>query len=247
MKNLFNIYILSLILLSFIINQTAANHFNNKLTKEKIITDPQTGDKLICDELFVVFKDNVDPSEQAKILADIDAKIISEMPSLGICQISFNNPDTSIKRLQHLKQQLEMNENILYVRPQKVEIKKISISEVSPKHVKLTRKGKVKFNTTDLNHKNVHKKSMQDLISAHTAGLNVCVERERRLRKSFHGEIIFYIEYSGDGNVTHAKIIRSNYKDYKFTGCLLNKVKQWRNLPRNVSGKGSHVEFTFKF
>ena len=214
---------------------------------EDIIANPVTGEKLVYNQMLIVFDPAVNRQTQENILDDIEATIVGGLPSFDIYQVTFENPDKSFSTLAQVQLKLENNEDIIFAMPQKVD----GVSSNKTKEIITTassdREGSL--NSENINRKisKKSKRSIQDVINGHYPGLYACVEKQNRVSDTFHGKISFELVVNPKGSVINASIYRTNIKDKIITTCMLKKMRKWRDFPKSSGTENKRIEFEFKF
>jgi hypothetical protein len=214
---------------------------------EDVIANPVTGEKLVYNQMLIVFDPAVNRQTQESILDDIDGTIVGGLPSFDIYQVTFENPDKSFSTLAQVQLKLENNEDIIFAMPQKVD----GASTNKTKEIITTsssdREGSL--NSENINRKisKKGKRSIQDVINGHYPGLYACVEKRNRVSDSFHGKINFELVVNPKGSVINASIYRTNVKDKIITTCMLKKIRRWRDFPKSSRTENKRIEFEFKF
>ena len=245
------------LLILFIFCFTFVEASNNRLAippntaeidQEKIVTDPNTGDRLVSNQVLLAFKDHVQSTEQLKVLESIGGKIVGGMPALEIYQVAFENRDASLDRLQTVKDLLSINEDVLFVLPRKIQSGNRRFIEFENDENVIARKGSLTL-TTATKKSDIHKMHrIEDIINFHNPALSGCLEKTARINSNFHGSVIFRIEISNLGEVISASVVNvSQNIDKKLVSCFLKKIRKWNDFPSHSNANFLTVDFTFDF
>ena len=216
-------------------------------SSEDIISNPVTLEKLVYNQMLIVFDPSVNRQTQESILADIKGTIVGGLPSFDIYQVTFDNPDRSFSKLAQVQLKLEKNENVIFAMPQKVDKQNSNNTKDLITTVSSDREGSLNSKEISRKLSNKSKRSIQDVINGHYPGLYACVEKQNRVSDSFHGNINFELIVNPKGSVINVSIFRSNVKDKIITICMLKKMRKWRDFPKSSGTKNKRIEFEFKF
>ena len=66
--------------------------------KNDIINDSETGDKIVNNQLILIFDENVSELQQKNILQSFGGKIVGGVPEMEVYHILFNNQYSSLLR-----------------------------------------------------------------------------------------------------------------------------------------------------
>jgi hypothetical protein len=214
---------------------------------EDVISNPVTGEKLVYNQMLIVFDPSVNRQIQESILEGINAVVVGGLPSFDIYQVTFDNPDRTFSKLAQVQLKLEKNEKIIFAMPQKVNGQNSNKTKELITTSSSDREGSL--NSKNINRKlaNKSKRSIQDVINGHYPGLYACVEKQNRVSDSFHGKIGFELIVNPNGSVKNASITRSNIRDKIITTCMLKKIRKWRDFPKTSRNESKRIEFEFKF
>ncbi len=215
--------------------------------KNDVIKNPKTGEKLVCNQLLVVFDPAIQKPKQEQILKSIHGKVVGGLPSFEIYQITFKNENKSYSELAKVISKLENNKNILFVMPQKTEKGNSTGTKDLVSSVNSERTG-------GLNSKNLKRKSstgssnkVQNTINGHWPGLNACVEKQNRIVETLHGKILFTLVVTPKGVVKSARINSSSIRNKKITSCMLTKIRKSRDFPKTKGTENRKIDFEFAF
>lgn len=215
--------------------------------KSDIITNPVNGEKLVYNQLLVVFEPIVSKEQQFNILNDINGEVVGGSPGFDIYQIVFKNPDKSFSKLAQVQLQLEQNEHVVYAMPQNVDEEPFNrnkklIASYSPQ-----RTGQLMAD--NYNRKSVLRNSneIQNTIKTHWSELNTCVDQLNHIVDSHHGKINFKITVSPEGKVKYARVSETNIRNKQLTICMLQKIRDWEDFPKIRGSANRQVEFEFVF
>jgi len=214
---------------------------------EEIIANPVTGEKLVFDQMLIVFDPSVNRQTQESILKEIEGEVVGGLPSFEIYQVRFNNPDRTFSKLAQVQLKLEKNNNIIFAMPQKVDGQNGNKTKDVVTTTSSDREGTL--NSSGVNRKlnNNSRRTVQDVINGHYPGLYACVEKQNRVSDSFHGKINFELIVTPKGSVKNATIEKSNIRDKMITTCMLKKMRRWRDFPKYSGKENKRIEFEFKF
>ena len=70
---------------------------------EEIIANPVTGEKLVFDQMLIVFDPSINRQTQESILKEIEGDVVGGLPSFEIYQVRFNNPDRTFSKLAQVQ------------------------------------------------------------------------------------------------------------------------------------------------
>ena len=76
------------------------------LDYDKVVTDPETGMRLVSNQLLVVFKPDIERETVDTIIESVDGKVVGWLTDMGIYQVEFNNNPT-LEELARIKTKLE--------------------------------------------------------------------------------------------------------------------------------------------
>jgi hypothetical protein len=214
---------------------------------EDVIINPVTGEKLVFDQMLIVFDPSINRQTQESILKEIEGDVVGGLPSFEIYQVKFNNPDKTFSKLAQVQLKLEKNENIIFAMPQKVDGPNGSRTKDLVTTASSDREGSL--NSSGINRKlnSNSRQSVQDVIGGHYPGLYACVEKQNRVVDSFHGKVNFELIVTPKGSVKNASVIKSNVRDKMITTCMLKKIRRWRDFPKFSGKQNKRIEFEFKF
>jgi len=188
---------------------------------EDVIANPITGEKLVYNQMLIVFEPSVNRQIQESILDGIEGDVVGGLPSFEIYQVKFNNPDKSFSKLAQVQLKLEKNENIIFAMPQKVEGQNSGRTKDLISTASSDREGTLNSRAISRKLNNNSKRSVQDVINGHYPGLYACVEKQNRVVDSFHGKINFELIVTANGSVKNASIVKNNVRDKMITTCML--------------------------
>jgi hypothetical protein len=218
-----------------------------EINEAYVVKDPSTGDKVVCDQLILAFKEEVNRPVQEKILGSIQGKVVGGIPAMAVYQVAFKNPELSLTKMKSIRDQLSKNENILFVVPRKVALSKGLKIDYRKSFASTSRKGSLSLSNTNHPKRATKRPSIQNTIRSHYQGLSACVERKSRLYERIHGQITFRIDISAQGHVLRATVVESSIKDKTLLTCLIRKVRNWKDFPKNSLGQKVRVDFDFIF
>ena len=214
---------------------------------EDIISNPVTGEKLVYNQMLIVFDPAANRQTQENILDDIEAIVVGGLPSFDIYQVIFDNSDKTFSKLAQIQLRLEKNENIIFAMPQKVDGQDENKTKKLITTTSSDREGNLNSKSVNRKLSKKNNRSLQDVISGHYPGLYACIEKRNRVSDSFHGKISFELIVTPKGSVKNASILKSNVRNKMATTCMLNKMRKWRDFPENSGTNNKRIEFEFKF
>jgi len=214
---------------------------------EDVIANPVTGEKLVFDQMLIVFDPSINRQTQESILEDIEGDVVGGLPSFEIYQVRFNNPDRTFSKLAQVQLKLEKDKNIIFAMPQKVDGHNGSRTKDVVTTASSDREGSLNSNGISRKLNNKSGRSIQDVINGHYPGLYACVEKQNRVVDSYHGKINFELIVTPKGSVKNATIVKSNVRDKLITTCMLKKMRRWRDFPKFSGNENKRIEFEFKF
>lgn len=214
---------------------------------EDVISNPVTGERLVYNQILVVFDPSVTRQTQEAVLDDIEGNVVGGLPSFEIYQIQFKNQDKSFSKLAQVQLKLEKNENIIFAMPQKVEGQNSDKTKELVTSTSSDREGTLDSRSVSRKLNKNSKRTVQDVISGHYPGLYNCVEKQNRVVDSYHGKISFELVVTPNGSVKNAIVISSTVRDKLITTCMLKKIRKWRDFPKGSGSQSKRIEFEFKF
>ena len=214
---------------------------------EDIIDNPVTGEKLVYNQMLIVFEPSVNRQTQESILDEIEGDVVGGLPSFEIYQVKFNNPDRTFSKLAQIQLKLEKNENIIFAMPQKVDGQNGSRTKDLVTTASSDREGTLNSSAISRKLNNNGRRSVQDVINGHYPGLYACIEKQNRVVDSYHGKISFELIVTPKGSVKNVSIVRSNVRNKLATTCMLKKMRKWRDFPNSSGSENKRIEFEFKF
>jgi len=214
---------------------------------EDVISNPVTGEKLVYNQMLIVFDPEANRQTQENILNDIEATVVGGLPSFDIYQVTFDNSDKSFSKLAQVQLKLEKNESIIFAMPQKVDGQEENKTKKLITSTSSDREGNLNSNRVNRKLTSRNNRNLEDVISGHYPGLYACVEKQNRVSDTFHGTIQFELIVEPNGSVKNASIVKSNVRDKLATTCMLNKMRKWRDFPKSPGSVNKRIEFEFKF
>jgi len=209
-------------------------------TATDIVIDETTGEKIICDQLVVVFAEDITRSEQLNVLLQISGKVVGGNPDMNLYHISFPNRRRSLSTQNTIIKKLDKNPRIEHVSARKEKNNNVAHIEIEMKNPE--RKGEINMSATGRNF--VEKKdAMQEILDTNRETLLSC-KRKKGIR---NGEILFRLTINPQGELKEVKVLQSNIRDKNFLNCLEYKIRQWTGFPEQSGDFDRQVEFTFKF
>ena len=208
-------------------------------TSADVITDEETNEKFICDQIHVIFAEDISRSEQLAVLLRISGKIVGGIPDMNIYQISFPNPKRSLKRQRDVISKLEKNPRLLHVDARKEKSQTVEHIEIEMKQPE--RKGEINIQPQE--RIVVEKKNeIQEILEQNRESLLSC----KKKKSTGRAEILFRLTINPEGQIKQVKVLTSTVKDELLLNCLEYKIRQWTGFSAN--GKfDRQVEFTFMF
>ena len=216
--------------------------------EKDIITDPETGDKIITNQLVMIFDQEVSFNQQKNILKSFSGKIAGGIPDMNVYHIQVNNA-SSISNIKSLCRSLEKNRYVLYASPRIITKSKVKKMKINGDNT-IERKGSLNLEVENQSKNGTESKGVnkiQDILIANRGELIGCVKRKYNLSASYHGTILFRIAIMKTGEVSQVDILKSSVKDKIITNCLKNKIRKWKNFPKHSKKTNMQIDFTFKF
>jgi len=205
-----------------------------------VVVDEDSGEKIICDQLVIVFAEDITRSEQLNVLLQISGKVVGGNPDMNIYHISFPNRRRSLSTQNNIIKKLNKNPRIEHVSARKEKSDIVGTIEIEMKQPE--RKGEINM-SAEGRHYTEKKDELQEVLDANRETLLSC-KRNKGIRK---GDILFRLTISPEGELKEVKILQSNIKDKIFLNCLEYKIRQWTGFPSQNGDFDRQVEFTFKF
>jgi len=248
---LFYILLIQILLCSLLFARDGENHRDDgkqyATMNGRIVTDPVSGEQVYADQLMIAFKESVAEKERQVILNNYDIKIVSSAPSLNIYHVTFNNPESNLSKLYKKRDLLVRNPHILYVYPRRL----LNFSEENEElaaNEPVQRSGEITLTSLDGPALQYKPKTVDDAINQHHQALTSCIDRKKRLSKTYHGKISFRLTLSASGDVTNVRITRASIRDKQLTSCLVKKINEWRDFPADPKKRDNRtVNFSFEF
>jgi hypothetical protein len=213
----------------------------------RIVTDPVSGEQVYTDQLMIAFKESVAEKERKIILDNYNIKIVSSAPSLNIYHVTFSNPESNLSKLYKKRDLLERNPKILYVYPRR-QLRFSNETEELVANETVQRSGEITLTSLSGPAVQYKPKTVDDAINQHHQALTSCIDRKKRLSKTYHGKISFRLTLSASGDVTNVRITRATIRDKQLTSCLVNKINDWRDFPADPKKRDNRtVNFSFEF
>jgi len=213
----------------------------------RLVTDPVSGEQVYTDQLMIAFKESVAEKERKIILDNYNIKVVSSAPSLNIYHVTFSNPESNLSKLYKKRELLERNPKILYVYPRR-HLSFAKETEELLNDEPVQRSGEITLTSLGGPAAQYKPKTVDDAINQHHQALTSCIDRKKRLSKTYHGKISFRLTLSASGDVTNVRVTRATIRDKQLTTCLTNKISDWRDFPADPKKRDNRtVNFSFEF
>jgi len=209
-----------------------------------IVEDMESGDKIVCNQILMIFKNDVTLEEQESILSSIRGKVIGGLPSMQIYQVLIDNPACTAAKVAQICENVVKNNNVIHATPRK--IRSYSLQKIEA-DANVKRKSKLDIEATDRAIIPDNSNTIEYSLELHRNTLNTCQKQIRKLYPNRHGEILFRIYLSPLGEVNKVKTLKSDLKDDKIINCLEYKMGTWRDFPQEPQNYERQVDFTFKY
>jgi hypothetical protein len=220
---------------------------NPKYEQKYIITDPESGDKIVSNQIIVIFDETATTVQQKNILRSCGGKIIGGIPDMDAYYIAINNVSLSFTRLKNICNELEKNKYVLYASPRVISVNN---SKKINKAVEVERRGEINL---EIEKKSADKEepdgknSIYDILLANRGELIGCIKRKYNISGDYHGSLLFRISITQSGEIADVYILESDIKDELVRNCLKNKIKKWDNFPGHSNKSNMQIEFRLKF
>jgi hypothetical protein len=206
-----------------------------------VFRDPESGDNIICNQIVIVFSEDVTSAEQKNILNKIGGKIIGGIPDMDMYQVGIENKDLNLKKVERVCQELKKNKKVIHASARKLpsgEIKKIQLGNAKP----VRRTGQLDLEPAE-RAAPPEEDEMVTVLEAHKTTLFECLNKSDLK----HGSIEYRITVNKAGQVTKTKILKSSFRDKILKDCLAHKIRGWEGFPEYEKDYDRQLEFTFKF
>jgi phosphoribosylformylglycinamidine (FGAM) synthase PurS component len=222
-------------------------HKSLKIEEKDIITDPETGDKILANQIIIIFNDQVTANQQKNILKDIKGEVVGGIADENVYYIAVTNTSSSASKIKKLCENLLKNTLILYASPRIISVNRTQKIEYAEE---IERKGIINLDIDDSDAnrgKTEGKSSIYDILLANRGQLINCLRRQYNLSDDYHGSFLFRIFITQSGGIDDVYILESNIKDEIVRNCLKNKIKKWNNFPQHSHRNNMQIEFRLKF
>ena len=216
---------------------TESADYSQKYVKK----DTDTGDEYVCDQLVMVFIEDITREQQDKILKGINGKIIGGIPSMDMYQIAISNPSISLDHVNKLCQDLEKKKEIVHASPRKLpsgNINKIDMSKT--KMVK--RRGNLDLAPAERAAPE-EEDEIVTTLSNYKSQLYSCLKNN----KNVHGTIEYRITINPAGQVSDLKVLNSSLEDKILLDCFAYQIRKWDDFPEHTKQYDRQLDFSFKF
>lgn len=210
-------------------------------SEKYIIQDPESGDDIICNQIVIVFSEDINSTEQKNILKKISGNIIGGIPVMDMYQVRIQNNDVSLKKVERICGELEKNKKVVHASPRKLptgNIHKIELENMKP----VRRRGQLDLAPAERAAPEKEDK-MVTTLQMHKANLYSCL-KSTAIKQ---GSIEYRITINPSGKVTHIKILKSTFNDKNLKDCLSHKIRKWDDFPGFEKDYDRQLEFTFQF
>jgi len=211
--------------------------YNQKYIKKN--TD--SGDEFVCDQIVMVFIDNITREQQNTILNGIKGKIVGGIPSMDMYQVTIPNPSISLDYINKICRDLEKKKEVIHASPRKLpsgNIDKIDMSKTK----KVKRRGQLDLAPAERAVPE-EEDEMAATLSKYKSQLYSCLKNKTNL----HGTIEYRITINPAGKVSDLKVLNSSLQDKKLLDCFAYQIRKWDDFPEHTKQYDRQLEFSFKF
>ena len=205
-----------------------------------VIVSPETGKKIVCNQLQVIFRDGVRGDQRRSAVNTINGTIAGYLDDLDIYQIMVPNRKCEFTALKQLLEKLSKHKSVSQVSYRVVEersFEKIDVGKLKPQ-----RHGQLDMQPAE--RKKKEQPSEMDLIlDNNKKTLYTCIEQF----PGSHGESEFRIIISPEGGIKQVTLLKTNVKNKKITDCMKFRIGKWNDFPPEAKGFDRNLEFSFKF
>jgi hypothetical protein len=206
----------------------------------EIIVNPDNGDKIICNQLQIIFVDNLNREQKSSALKKVNGKMAGYLEDLDIYQIIITNPKCDFNELKKQREKLIHNKLVYQVSYRVVEgsgLDKIDVGKLKPK-----RQGQLDMQPAERKKKE-EPTQMELALNKNKATLHSCLQQF----PGVHGQVEFRVIIDENGSVSQVVILQSTVSNKKITDCMKYKVGKWHDFPPEPRGFDRNLEFSFKF
>jgi hypothetical protein len=205
-----------------------------------VIVSPETGKKIVCNQLQVIFKDGVKQDQRRNAVNTINGTIAGYLDDLDIYQITVPNRKCEFSSLKQTLEKLGKHRSVSQVSYRVVEersFEKIDVGKLRPQ-----RHGQLDMQPAE--RKKKEQPSEMDLILENNKKtLYTCIEQF----PGSHGETEIRIIISPEGGIKQVTLLKTNVKNKKITDCMKFRIGKWNDFPPETKGFDRNLEFSFKF
>ena len=104
-------------------------------SQKYVVQDPESGDDVICNQIYIVFTEDVTSTEQKSIIKNINGALIGGIPAMDMYQIEIRNNEKSLKKVDGICSKLQKNKKVIHAAARKVptgNIDKIEVETSKP-------------------------------------------------------------------------------------------------------------------
>ena len=206
-----------------------------------VFRDPDSGDNIICNQIVIVFSEDVTSAEQKNVLNKIGGIIIGGIPDMDMYQVRIENKELNLKKVERVCQELKKNKKVIHASVRKLptgEIKKIELENAKP----VRRTGELDLEPAE-RAAPIEEDEMVTILEAHKTTLFECLNK----LDLKHGSIEYRITVNKAGQVIKTKVLSSSFSDKNLKDCLAHKIRRWEGFPDYENDYDRQLEFTFKF
>ncbi len=214
---------------------------------QDLIDDPSGEGMLVCNQLLIAFKKDIDRQHQERLLASIGAEVIGGMPDIDVYQVLFDNPTRSIQHFRKVYETIRLADDILFVMPRRVAASASGSLASDKISTDMERRGALNLQPVSRKTGISATGTYDEIIASHRPGLMACVQKKSRLFRNLSGRVEFLLNINSRGAVTHVSITKSSFRNRKLLACLKNKISCWRNFPKLSSDSKTELYFMFRF
>ena len=208
--------------------------------EEEIITNPDNGDKIISNQLQIIFADETTKGQRDKAISQVQGRIAGYLDDLNIYQIVVPNQKNDFDRLQSKREQLLKNKAVYQVSFRVVEGS--GLDKIDMGKLKTQRQGQLDMQPAERKTKE-QPSEMELVLSKNKATLHSCLQQF----PGVHGQVEFRVIIGSEGAIRQVVVLQSSVRNKKITDCMKYRVNKWDDFPPEPKGFDRNLEFSFKF
>jgi len=238
------IYI-SLLLLMYITVSPAQKHQSGiagpaVYKQGDIISDPENGNTVVCNQLQIIFKENINENQRISAVKSANGSIIGYLQDLNIYQIGIPNLKCDFTELKRVREKLARHQAVYQVSYRAVEGS--GLQEIDVGKLKTKRQGQLDLQPAVRTQE--EKPSEVELILAkNKSTLHGCTQQF----PGVHGQVEFRMIINPDGSIKEVQVLQSTVDNKKLTECMKYKIGKWNDFPQEPKGFDRNLEFSFRF